>query len=209
MSKVRVPDIDKIVQYIFEWAVENRLPEYQQNASRIFARDVVKTQLRGERTGRLYPRNPNVWWQSRGPGIDLYRASTPDEIPAERTGRFADSWEMATSPVLRVGEKKASTKISSRTRYNVYSKGPRGGAKGVKWNLGILLWRGREANPQSGAMAGRDRYPYDIMNRGKARICAYTSRFKWNMDQPLKETERAYASGSGWTFAKYVDYGGS
>ena len=207
MGQVRVPDIDKIVQYIFEWTVENRLPEYQRNASKMFTKDVVKPNLAGERSGRWYPRNPDVWWQKKGPDVDMYQASTPDEIPAERTGKFKDSWQMFASPVVRSGARTASTNISSRTRHKVYSKGPRGGATGKPWNLGLLLWKGRQANDYSGPMAGRTRYPYEIMNRGKSRICAYTSRFHWDMDKPLKQTEKAYASGSGWTFAKMVDDG--
>lgn len=210
MERVRVPDVDKIIQHIFNYAVENKLPEFQRNASRMFTREVVKEQLKGERTGRRYPKDPSVWYTNVGAGIETYRASLPSEIPAERTGRFLSSWQTNKEPVIRAGDKKASTFISSRTRYRVYSRGPRGGQRGKGWNLGIILLRGHGATYNKkgkrlgGPAAGRTRYPYDITNRGKARVAAYTSRFRWGLHVPLKQTEASYAAGSD-TFAKYVE----
>lgn len=210
MAQVRVPDVDKIVQHIFEFAVAQKLPEFQKKASERFTSEVVREQLKGERTGRLYPRDPDVWYTNTTSGADLYRASKPNEIPAERTGGFRKSWTRNTEPVVRSGDKKASTLISSRTKYKVYSRGPRGGRRGKGWNLGIILLRGhgatysRKGKFLGGPAAGRTRYPYDITNRGKARITAYTSRFRWELHIPLKQTEASYAAGSD-TFAKYVE----
>lgn len=210
MAQVRVPDVDKIVQHMFEYLVENKLPEYQRMASERFTAEVVKKQLEGERTGRLYPRDPSVWYTNINSGTPLYRASRPDEIPAERTGKFMRSWQKSREPVVRISDKKASTLISSRTRYKVYSKGPLGGAQGKAWNLGLILLRGHGATYNKrgkrlgGPAAGRTRYPYDITNRGKARVVAYTSRFRWGLSAPLKQTEASYASGSN-QFAKYVE----
>lgn len=209
MGLVRLPDFDKIRDYIFERAVQEELPRFQRNASTMLAKG-FRRDLAGERTGRVYY-NPRT-------GAP-YKASKPNEIPAERTGDFRASWRGRGMAIVRDGDG-AHTAIVAETKHKVYSGGsslhPGRSGKKRAWNLGWLLYEGRKGGSyrsKSGRdgsyppMEGRRRYPYDLAEKSRPDIQGYAGRFRWGWRGKMKDTATSFNGGSD-DFAQYVEVKG-